>query len=34
MQGKRSNAKNFPCEECKQKEKSSHTGKMRKQKTR
>ena len=34
MQGKLSNAKNSGCEECKLKEKSSHTGKIRKQKTR
>ena len=33
MQGKLSEFKNFGCEECKQKEKSSHTGKTRKQKT-
>ena len=32
MQGKRSKAKNLTCQECKQKEKSSHTGKIRKQK--
>ena len=34
MQGKRSNAENFGLQECKQKQKSSHTGKIRKQKTR
>ena len=34
MQGKGSNAKKSGCEKCKQKQKSSHTGKMRKQKTR
>ena len=32
MQETSSNAENFGCEECKQKEKSSHTGKTRKQK--
>ena len=34
MQGKWSNLQNFPCQECKQNEKSSHTSKIRKQKTR
>ena len=35
MQGKlsKNNFANFVCEKCKQKEKSSHTGKIRKQKT-
>ena len=32
MQGKRSKVRNFPSEERKQKQKSSHTGKIRKQK--
>ena len=34
MQEKWSNAENFGSQECKQKEKSSHTVKIRKQKTR
>ena len=34
MQGKWSNAENFGSQECKQKEKSSHTGKIRNQKIR
>ena len=34
MQGNGSNAENFGSQECKQKQKSSHTGKMRKQKAR
>ena len=32
MQGNQSNAENFGSQECKQKEKSSHTGKIRNQK--
>ena len=34
MQGKLLFLQKFPCEECKQEQKSSHTGKIRKQKTR
>ena len=33
MQGNKSNAENFPSEECKQKQKSSPTAKINKQKT-
>ena len=33
MQGKWSEVKNFPCQECKRKEKSSHSGKTKKRKT-